>query len=249
MATTSWEADASVPVAVAEVLEEIAVANRILFQQGVVDGFGHVSLRHPARPDCFLLARRMAPALVAAADIICFGPDGEPLDAQGRPVYLERFIHSEIFRVRPDVMSVVHSHSPSVVPFGVVRNVALRPIFHMCGFLGASTPVFEIRDTAGQGSDMLIRDRALGAALARDLGMRAAVLMRGHGSTVVGGSLRQAVFRAVYTEVNAKLQGDAMRLGEVTYLTDAEAAAASRMMDGQLDRSWDMWRMQASGEI
>src|SRR5271170_5505840 len=192
-ATTHADATTTTP---ATLREEIALANRILFNQGVVDGFGHVSLRHPERPDCFLLARSVAPALVTADDIICFGPDGEPLDASGRAVYLERFIHSEIFRARPEVMSVVHSHSPSVVPFGVVRDVTLRPICHMSGFLAPAAPVFEIRATAGPGSDMLIRDRRLGEALARSLGAHAAVLMRGHGSTVVGTSLRQAVFRA-----------------------------------------------------
>lgn len=249
MATTAEDAGGAVPVIPAALREEIAVANRILFHQRVVDGFGHVSLRHPSRPECFLLARSMAPALVTADDIICFGPDGEPLDARGRSVYLERFIHSEIFRARPEVMAVVHSHSPSVVPFGVVREVKLRPICHMSGFLAPAAPVFEIRDTAGPGSDMLIRDRALGEALARSLGAQAAVLMRGHGSTVVGVSLRQAVFRAVYTEVNAKLQADAMRLGAVTFLTDAEAAAASRTNDGQIDRAWELWRMQAAGEV
>jgi ribulose-5-phosphate 4-epimerase/fuculose-1-phosphate aldolase len=249
MATTGQGTAASVPVTPASLREEIAIANRILFDQRVVDGFGHISLRHPTRPDCFLLARSMAPGLVTADDIICFGPDGEPLDAGGRAVYLERYIHSEIFRARPDVMSVVHSHSASVVPFGVVRGVKLCPICHMSGFLAPSVPVFEIRDTAGPASDMLIRDRRLGEALAHSLGDRPAVLMRGHGSTVVGTSLRQAVFRAVYTEVNARLQAEAMRLGTVTFLTDAEAAAASRTNDGQIDRAWNLWRLQVEGKV
>jgi ribulose-5-phosphate 4-epimerase/fuculose-1-phosphate aldolase len=237
------------PATPAALREELAVANHILFHQGVVDGFGHVSLRHPTRPDCFLLARSMAPALVTADDIICFALDAEPLDAAGRPVYLERFIHSEIFRARPEVMSVVHSHSPSVVPFGVVQNARLCPICHMSGFLAPVVPVFEIRDTAGPASDMLIRDHRLGAALARSLGPHAAVLMRGHGATVVGTSLRQAVFRAVYTEVNAKLQAEAMRLGPVTFLTDAEAAAASRTNDGQIDRAWNLWHLQVEAKV
>lgn len=246
---TRTDPTATTPATPVVLYEELALANRILFDQGVVDGFGHVSLRHPARPDCFLLARSMAPALVTADDLICFGPDGEPLDARGRAVYLERFIHSEIFRARPEVMSVVHSHSPSVAPFGVVRDVTLCPICHMSGFLAPAAPVFEIRDTAGPASDMLIRDHRLGEALANSLGSHAAVLMRGHGSTVVGTSLRQAVFRAVYTEVNARLQAEAMRLGAVTFLTDAEAAAASRTNDGQIDRAWDLWRLQAEGKV
>jgi len=236
-------ADAAAP----ELLEELAIANRILFHQRVVDGFGHVSVRHPEQPDHFLLARSMAPALVTPADILTFGPDGEPRGAAGRAVYLERFIHSEIYRVRPDVMAVVHSHSPAVVPFSVVRGEKLRAICHMSGFLGAATPVFEIRHVAGDASDLLIRDRRLGAALATVLGQHAVVLMRGHGSTVVGSGLRHAVFRAVYTEVNARLQSDALRLGEVTYLSDGEAAATSETNDAQIDRAWQLWRMRASG--
>lgn len=233
----------------AEVKQELAIANRILFREGVVDGFGHVSLRHPTQPERFLLARSMAPALVTADDILTFDLDGEAIDAAGRTAYLERFIHSEIFRVRPDVMSVVHNHSPAVVPFGVVRGATLRPICHMSGFLGAGAPVFEIRDTVGENNDMLIRNRQLGAALAVSLGQEAVVLMRGHGCTVVGNRLRQAVFRAVYTEVNAKLQCEAVGLGPVTYLSAGEAAATTITNDGQIDRAWQLWRMRAEGTL
>lgn len=229
----------------ADAVADLVVANHILFHQGVVDGFGHVSLRHPGRADRFLLSRSMAPALVEAGDILCFDLDAEPVTPEAPPAYLERFIHAEIYRARPDVMAVVHSHSPAVVPFGVVGGVPLRPVCHMCGFLGRGAPVFEIRDTAGDATDLLIRDRRLGAALARSLGSAAAVLMRGHGSTVVGASLRQAVFRAVYTEVGARLQSEALRLGAVTYLTEGEAAAASASNDGQIGRAWDLWRRDA----
>jgi HCOMODA/2-hydroxy-3-carboxy-muconic semialdehyde decarboxylase len=183
----------------------------------------------------------MAPALVGAEDILAFDLDGAPVARGGPAAYLERFIHGAIYRARPDVASVVHSHSPAVVPFSVVSDVRLRPVCHMCGFLGAAAPVFEIRDVAGPASDLLIRDGRLGAALAQCLGQSAAVLMRGHGSTVVGTSLRQAVFRAVYTEVGARLQAEAMRLGSVTYLTEQEAEAAARTNDGQIDRAWLLW--------
>ncbi len=227
--------------AVATAVRELVDANHILYDQGVVDGFGHVSLRHPELPDHFLLARSMAPALVTVDDILVFDLDGVPIGAAAPAVYLERFIHGEIYRARPDVASVVHSHSPAVVPFSVVGDVRLRPVCHMCGFLGASTPVFEIREVAGPASDLLIRDGGLGAALAQCLGQSAAVLMRGHGSTVVGNSLRQAVFRAVYTEVGARLQAEAMRLGSVTYLTEEEAMAAAKTNDSQIDRAWLLW--------
>jgi HCOMODA/2-hydroxy-3-carboxy-muconic semialdehyde decarboxylase len=226
---------------VSSAIQELVDANHILFDQGVVDGFGHVSVRHPVRPDRFLLARSMAPGLVTAQDVLEFDLDGAPVEAGGPAAYLERFIHSEIYRKRPDVVAVVHSHSPAVVPFSVVTGTKLRPICHMCGFLGAGTPVFEIRDFAGAGSDLLISDNRLGAALAQSLGQGPAVLMRGHGSTVVGSTLRQAVFRAVYTEVGARLQTEAMRLGPVTYLTEEEAIATTKTNNTQIDRAWFLW--------
>jgi len=227
----------------AALIEKLVVANRILFDQGVVDGFGHVSVRHDASTTHFLLARNMAPALVRREDILVFDLDGNAIDAGGRRVYLERFIHGEIYRARPDVKAVVHSHSPSVIPFGVTRQ-ALRPVFHMSGFLGDGTALFDIRDAAGD-TDMLIRDAGLGAALAATLGSSSTVLMRGHGSTVVGETLEQVVYRAVYAEVNARLQMQAMGLaqvsGEVTYLNEQEAAKAAATNDTQLARVWELW--------
>jgi HCOMODA/2-hydroxy-3-carboxy-muconic semialdehyde decarboxylase len=227
---------------VASVIRELVDANHILFDQGVVDGFGHVSVRHPERSDRFLLARSMAPALVTEKDVLEFDLDGNPVVSGGPAPYLERFIHGEVYRKRKDVMSVVHSHSPSVVPFSVVPETKLRPICHMCGFLNAKgMPIFEIRDFAGQGSDLLITSGKLGAALADSLGEEPAVLMRGHGSTVVAGTLRQAVFRAVYTEVGARLQMEAMRLGPITFLTEEETIGTTKTISTQYDRSWFLW--------
>jgi ribulose-5-phosphate 4-epimerase/fuculose-1-phosphate aldolase len=227
---------------VTSVIRELVDANHILFDQGVVDGFGHVSARHPERPDRFLLARSMAPALVTEKDVLEFDLDGNPVVPGGPAPYLERFIHGEIYRKRQDVMSVVHSHSPSVVPFSVVTGTKLLPVCHMCGFLSAKgTPIFEIRDFAGQGSDLLITSGKLGAALADSLGDGPAVLMRGHGSTVVAGTLRQAVFRAVYTEVGARLQMEAMRLGPITFLTEEETVGTTKTISAQYDRSWFLW--------
>jgi ribulose-5-phosphate 4-epimerase/fuculose-1-phosphate aldolase len=232
----------SVSEAVTSLIRELVDANHILFDQGVVDGFGHVSARHPERPDRFLLARSMAPALVTEKDVLEFDLDGNPVVPSGPAPYLERFIHGEIYRKRQDVMSVVHSHSPSVVPFSVVPDTKLRPICHMCGFLNAKgMPVFEIRDFAGPGSDLLITSSRLGAALADSLGEEPAVLMRGHGSTVVASTLRQAVFRAVYTEVGARLQMEAMRLGPITYLTEEETVGTTKTISTQYDRSWFLW--------
>ena len=222
-----------------ELLDKLVVANRILYQQRVVDAFGHVSARHDKSPGHFLLARNMAPGLVRRDDIVTFDLDGAALDAEGRRVYLERFIHGEIYRARPDVHAIVHSHSPSVIPFGVTGQ-PLRPIFHMSGFLGEGAALFEIREVAGD-TDMLISDRRLGKALAAALGTRSTVLMRGHGSTVVGGSIEQAVYRAIYAEVNAKLQIQAVTLGEVTYLNLQDAAKAAAINDTQLARTWELW--------
>jgi ribulose-5-phosphate 4-epimerase/fuculose-1-phosphate aldolase len=220
-------------------IDKLVLANRILYRQGVVDGFGHVSVRHDRSADHFLLARNMAPGLVRREDIVMFDLDGAALDAAGRRVYLERFIHAEIYRARPDVQSVVHSHSPNVIPFGVT-GTSLQPVFHMSGFLAEGSALFEIRDVAGD-TDMLISNASLGVALAAALGSRSTVLMRGHGSTVVGASLEQAVYRAIYAEVNARLQTQARQLGEVTYLNANEAAKAAATNDTQLPRVWDLW--------
>jgi ribulose-5-phosphate 4-epimerase/fuculose-1-phosphate aldolase len=227
-------------------IENLAVANRILYDQGVVDGFGHISARGDHQPEHFFLARSMAPGLVTTADIMEHDRDGDPVDAQGRPPYLERFIHSEIYKAHPEVMSVVHTHSPSVIPFGVV-NTKLRPIYHMSSFLGAGVPVFEIRDAGGPATDMLIRTPALGAALAQSIGGAAVGLLRGHGNVVVGGSIQEAVFRAVYTEVNARLEADALRLGggQVRFLNAAEAKAATGTNRAQITRAWDLWKAKA----
>src|SRR5215469_1221612 len=231
-----------------ELIEDLVAANRILSDQGVVDGFGHVSARHPEEPRRFLLARSMAPGLVTADDIMEFDLDGAALDPRGRTLYVERFIHSEIYKAHPEINAVVHSHSPSVIPFGVTK-VPLRPIYHMSSFLGARVPVFEIREAGGPATDMLIRTPDLGAALAQKIGTAAVVLMRGHGDVVVGRSVRQVVFRAVYTEVNAKLQSEALRLGggEVEFLNQQEAANATATNDAVLSRPWELWKRQALG--
>jgi HCOMODA/2-hydroxy-3-carboxy-muconic semialdehyde decarboxylase len=221
-------------------MDDLVHANHILCNEGVVDGFGHVSVRDEHDPERFWLARSMAPAVVTKDDIMSFGMDGEPLDARGRKPYLERYIHSEIYRVRSDVMSIVHSHSPAVIPFGVT-GAALRPVSHMSGFLAPAVPLFEIRDAGGPNTDMLIRDRKLGAALARSLGVASYALMRGHGSVAVGVSIVQVVCRAVYAEMNARLQMDAMRLGEITFLNDTEAANADAANFGNLERPWSVW--------
>jgi ribulose-5-phosphate 4-epimerase/fuculose-1-phosphate aldolase len=219
--------------------EKLAMANRILYDQGVVDGFGHISVRHPDSPALFLLSCNRAPGLVSASDILMYDLNGDLAVPSDKRSYLERFIHSEIYRARPDVMSVVHSHSQSVIPFGVTGQ-RLRPIFHMSGFLGSGSALFEIRD-AGGNTDLLIRNTGLGKALAQSMGQSNCVLMRGHGSTTVGPSIEVAVYRAIYAEVNAKLQIQAAALGPVNFLNEEEAALAAATTEGQVVRAWDLW--------
>ena len=165
-------------------IDDLVIANHILVNEGVLDGFGHISVRHDKYPDRFLIARSMAPALVTAQDIVSCDLEGTVHDAQGRKTYVERFIHSEIYRARPDVFAVIHSHSPAVIPFGVT-GARLRPICHMSGFLGATTPVFEIRHGGGENTDLLVRNQLLGRALANVLGPSAVALMRGHGLSLI----------------------------------------------------------------
>ena len=217
----------------------VAIANRILAMRGIVDGFGHVSTRCDTNPERFLIARSMAPALVTPADIVELDLDGAPTAPDTPPCYLERFIHGEIYKSRPDVMAVVHHHAPSVIPFGATR-VALLPIYHMSSFLAGGVPVFDIRCDAGE-TDMLVSTPELGAAHARCLGACCATLMRGHGATVTGASLPQVVYRAIYMELNARLQAEALRLGEVQYLSDEEAARATATNAAAVGRPWALW--------
>ncbi len=223
------------------ILDDLATANRILAHYGVLDGFGHVSARHPERPGCFLLSRSLAPELVTPADVMVFDADSKPVDGDERRPYVERYIHGEIYRARPDVTAVVHSHSPSVIPF-TASTVRLRPIYHMSGFLSGGAAVFDIRERFGC-TDMLVRDAVQGQALAAKLGGGAVALMRGHGFVAVGDSIPLAVYRAMYTELNAAIQQRAIGLGgEVTYLDPQEAAAADAANRVQTARPWALWK-------
>ena len=223
----------------------IAIANHILYDQGIVDGFGHVSQRDPGNPDQFLLSRNMAPALVRPADVLSFDLQGEVTVADGARVFVERFIHAAIYRLRPDVNAVIHSHAPALLPFGTVPGLELCPICHMSGFIRRGTPIHDIRDDLGPVSDMLIRSLELGESLAHALGDHALVLMRGHGMTVVGTSLEQAVYRAIYTEVNARIQFAASQSGTSNFLTELEAEASDAANQSQLGRAWEFWALCA----
>ena len=224
-----------------QLIEDLVAANRILADYGVLDGYGHVSARHDRDPNRYLVSRSLAPELVTADDIMEYDLDSNPVDAQDRALYVERFIHGEIYKVRPDVQAVVHNHSPAVIPFGVT-TVPLRPLYHMAAFLWEGVPVFEIRDLAGM-TDMLVRSPALGHALAQTLSNKAVALMRGHGAVVVGASVPEVVGRSIYLQMNAHLQAQAMALGgPVTYLDPEEGR---RVAVGGYQRAWELWRRKA----
>jgi ribulose-5-phosphate 4-epimerase/fuculose-1-phosphate aldolase len=232
-------------------IDQLVAANRVLYKQGIVDGFGHVSVRHPEHKDRYLMSQSVAPGLVTKDDIMEFDLDSKPLDQRGRTIYTERFIHSEIYKLRPDVNAIMHSHSPTVIPFAA-STVPLKPIFNSAGFLYPEVPVFEMRKQFGSGN-LLVPNAKVAKALAESLGDRPVVLMRGHGNVVVGPSIPRVVSRAIYTEVNARLQLQAISLGgPLVYIDEAEARAGEAFRDkgekGQAtDRTWLMWVEDAMG--
>jgi ribulose-5-phosphate 4-epimerase/fuculose-1-phosphate aldolase len=245
--SASAQTPAAPPPAREAVIEELVIANHILANEGVVDAYGHVSVRDPRNPDHLFLARHMAAGVVNAADIIEYDLDCNPIGAAASAAsagYTERFIHCEVYRARPDVMSVVHAHSPDVIPF-TVSTVALKPVYHMAGYIADGLPIFDIRKATGTNTDMLIRNAAIARQLAQTLGKKPAALMRGHGAVIVAESLHVAVGRAYYLNMNARLQWQAMSLGgPVTYLTMEEAKMAGAQ-DG-FERAWDFWKSKVT---
>jgi ribulose-5-phosphate 4-epimerase/fuculose-1-phosphate aldolase len=226
------------------ILDELVTANRILAREGVVDSFGHISVRHPERADRYLLSRARAPDCIEADDIMEFTLPGDPIDARGRKPYLERFIHGAIYEARPEIQSVVHNHSPSVIPFGVT-GTKLRPLLHMCASIGHEVPLWDSRDKFGD-TDLLVANMDMGRDLARLLGPRRTALMRGHGAVVVGGDIRQVVYTSVYLEVGAKLQIQAMGMGEINFLSRGEVdIIISRTGPYSFNRAWENWCRRA----
>jgi ribulose-5-phosphate 4-epimerase/fuculose-1-phosphate aldolase len=222
-------------------IDDLVLANKILHRYGIVDGYGHVSARLDSNAGNFLLSRSKAPALIERTDIRVHDFSGA-MHGDGAP-YLERFIHSEIYKARPDVHSIVHSHSQGSIIFGVTGR-RLRPIYHMSGFLGSGSPIFDIGDVMGD-SDLLVSSPELGGALATTLAGQSCALMRGHGMTVVGASIQEAVFRAVYTEKNAQMQLQAGRDGDIKYLSPGEAELTAALMARSIDRTWQLWVKEA----
>ena len=228
----------------ASVLEDLITANRILAHENVLDSFGHVSIRHPHRPDRFLLSRARAPQMVEVADIMEFRLDGVSVGPEPGKPYSERFIHAALYEARPDVNAVVHNHSPSVIPFSVTSKCRMRPIMHMCAPIGADIPTWDIRDKFGDRTNLLVTDLEMARDLAKCLDQNTVALMRGHGSTVVARGLREVVFTSVYMELNANLLMQSLTLGEgeVTYLSEGEIEAITKGRAGfTFERGWENW--------
>ena len=224
------------------IFEDLVAAYRTLAEYGVIDAYGHVSMRSPQNPQRYFIARALAPEVVQVEDIMEYDLDSVPLEERGRESVRERFIHGEVYKARPEVMAVVHNHSPSVIPFSVT-GVPMRPIYHMAAFIGEGVPNFEIRKFE-KGTDLLVKSPKLGKALAKTLGKAPASLMRGHGAVVVGENIARAVGRSVYLEQSAQLQMQALLLGsKVTYLDKAEVKASVPLQDYK--RAWPMWREKA----
>ncbi|KFB09005.1 class II aldolase/adducin family protein [Nitratireductor basaltis] len=223
------------------VFEELVTATKILLHEGILDTFGHISARDPEDPKSFFLAQKLAPSHITVDDMQRFDLDGETDDP--RPSYLERYIHSEIYKARPDVNCVLHSHSPAVLPY-CFTDQPLRPVTHMGAFLGETVPVYEIRDKQGDATDLFGGSREVCADIAESLGDQAVVLMARHGVVNVGGSVREVVFRAFYTEQNAAAQTAGLQVGKIEYLSPGEVKTAGKLVGAQIDRGWDHWTMR-----
>lgn len=228
-----------------ESLRDLVIANRILAHEGVVDGFGHVSIRHPDVPQRYLLSQSRSPELVTLDDLMEYTIEGDPIDQRERPMYSERHIHGGVYDLRPDVQAVVHNHSLPVIPFGVT-GTPLRPILHMAALMGENIPLWDIRDNFSDTS-LLVTNMEEGRDLARTLGDARAALMRGHGCVVSAGSLREVVMASIYLQVNAQVLLESLRLGEVTYMSSSEIKhmSAALLRPVSIDRAWEYWRVRA----
>jgi HCOMODA/2-hydroxy-3-carboxy-muconic semialdehyde decarboxylase len=226
-------------------LDDLVLANRILANEGVIDAFGHVSIRHPRRPDRYFLARSRSPELVERGDLMEFDLDSRPIDQQDRTMYSERPIHGSIYRTRTDVMSVCHNHARSLIPFSVT-GTPIRPVLHVAGGMGPEVPIWDIRDEFGD-TNLLVTTAVLGDSLARTLGPHRVCLMRGHGAVVAAHDLKATVFISIYLMVNAALVREARELGEVTYLSDGEIRLTEQMnfMARSQNRAWEYWARRA----
>jgi ribulose-5-phosphate 4-epimerase/fuculose-1-phosphate aldolase len=231
--------------ALTEMLRDLVVANRILAHEDVCDAFGHVSIRHPENPGCFFLSCSRSPELVMPSDLIEYDLDCAPLsDIAGRDQYSERPIHGAIYRSRPDVQAIVHSHAYEVIPFASSKGAVLQPILSNAARIGTTVPVWDIRDRFGD-TNLLVVTLDQGRDLASCLGQNTAALMRGHGAVVAADSLYSAVHSAIYLKINATLQAEAMRLGEPVFLSDGEIAEIRKIRHSRKSRNWEYWAQRS----
>ncbi len=228
----------------ADILRDLVIANRILAHEGVVDAYGHISVRHPERSDQFLLSCSRSPELVTLDDIIEYDLDCNPIDLRGRAQYTERPIHGAIYRKRPDVISVVHNHAYEVIPFTVAQSVKLRPLLHVAAGIGGEIPVWDIRNKFGD-TNLLVTTLSQGEDLADRLGANRVVLMRGHGAAIGGTSIQDTVHTSVHLKINAQIQTEAMQMGgDIIYLSEGEIAEMRRSSAGHA-RAWEYWTRRA----
>jgi ribulose-5-phosphate 4-epimerase/fuculose-1-phosphate aldolase len=226
--------------------KDLIIANRVLAREEVVDAYGHVSVRHPDNPERFLIARSLAPELVGSTDIVELDLDGQPVDGDGRSLYLERFIHAAIFAARPDVMAVVHAHAEDTLPFGIAQATKLRPVIHAGSFIGSEVPVWDIADNFGD-TNLLVTNMAQGRDLATCLGGNNVALMRGHGFASAARSLIEVVRMSVYLARNARTLLRALQLGgEIKYLSPGEIAARNRGYSPYSVETWRTWEYWAN---
>ena len=223
-------------------VEELVIANHILYDQNAVDCYGHISVRNPNNPNTFFLARSVAPSVVQVEDIMEFDMNGKALHGDTRVAYGERFIHSGILKNRPDINSVIHGHAAPILPYGLT-GTTLKPVYHMSSFLGEGAPIFEIRNFAkpNPDTDMFVSSVDLGNALSQTMGLQYFVLLRGHGYAAGADSIKKAVFRAVYAIQNASIQSEAMKMGQVQYLTPGEASISQETIEKTIGRPWQLW--------
>lgn len=226
--------------------DELVFANRILAREDITDAFGHVSCRHPGRADRFLLSRARTPQCIEVDDLMEFTLDGAPVDARGRAPYSERFIHAAIYASRPDVASVIHSHSLNTIPFGC-GGETIRPMLHNCALIGEQVPIWDSRLAFGD-TDLMVTNIEMGRDLARSVGANPTCLMRGHGFVAVGRNLRRAVFVAIKLHEAARLQAEAARYDNITFLSPGEIKKMIAALDAYddrplmgIDRAWEYW--------
>ena len=234
-------------------IRDLVIANHILGNEGVVDAFGHVSIRHPKNSQRYFLARSRSPQIVEESDILEFDLDSNCIDDKGFRTYSERFIHGSVYKARPEVMAVCHSHAHELVPF-TVTNTSIRPIWVFSAAIGPDVPVWEIRDDFPTEDNMLIINDEVGASMCRTLGHAAACILRGHGAVIASTDIKRTVMISMGLMTNAKMLMQAHMLtaarggnAEIRYLSEGEVKSTTDVLYNVrgLNRAWEFWSLRA----